>query len=73
MWEHKRDPWFFKSGGEGSGLYTLPMTVEKTWKKITEKEGFTKRGTGKNWCGHSPQVIQNVSLCLDRSEKKRTL
>lgn len=21
MWEHKRDPWFFKSGGEGSGLY----------------------------------------------------
>ncbi|MGC1516197.1 MAG: hypothetical protein WA810_11535, partial [Maribacter sp.] len=21
MWEHKRDPWFFNSGGEGSGLY----------------------------------------------------
>jgi len=21
MWEHKRDPWFFKSGGEGSGLF----------------------------------------------------
>ncbi|MEP3383935.1 MAG: hypothetical protein ABJN84_05170, partial [Flavobacteriaceae bacterium] len=21
MWEHKRDPWFFKSGGDGSGLY----------------------------------------------------
>ncbi len=21
MWEHKRDPWFFKSGGAGSGLY----------------------------------------------------
>ncbi|MFT6134183.1 MAG: photosystem II stability/assembly factor-like uncharacterized protein, partial [Cyclobacteriaceae bacterium] len=21
LWEHHRDPWFFKSGGEGSGLY----------------------------------------------------
>ena len=39
MWEHKRDPWFFKSGGKGSGLY---MTHDggNTWKKITEKEGF---------------------------------
>ena len=24
MWEHKRDPWFFKSGGEGSGLLYYP-------------------------------------------------
>lgn len=21
MWEHRRNPWFFKSGGEGSGLF----------------------------------------------------
>ena len=39
MWEHKRDPWFFKSGGVGSGLY---MTHDggKNWKKLTEEDGL---------------------------------
>ena len=46
MWEHKRDPWFFKSGGAGSGLY---MTHDggESWKKITEKEGFPKGDLGR--------------------------
>ncbi len=46
MWEHKRDPWFFKSGGKGSGLY---MTHDggETWKKITDKEGFPKGDLGR--------------------------
>jgi photosystem II stability/assembly factor-like uncharacterized protein/ribosomal protein S17E len=39
MWEHKRDPWFFKSGGEGSGLY---MTHDggENWKKLGEEDGL---------------------------------
>jgi len=46
MWEHKRDPWFFKSGGEGSGLH---MTHDggKTWKKITDADGFPKGELGR--------------------------
>jgi len=34
MWEHRRWPWFFKSGGPGTGLY---MTNDggDTWEKIT--------------------------------------
>ena len=46
MWEHKRDPWFFKSGGKGSGLY---MTHDggDTWKKITDKDGFPKGELGR--------------------------
>ena len=46
MWEHKRDPWFFKSGGEGSGLY---MTHDggDTWKEITHEEGFPKGNLGR--------------------------
>ncbi|KRP28578.1 MAG: hypothetical protein ABS28_05900 [Cryomorphaceae bacterium BACL22 MAG-120619-bin32] len=39
MWEHKREPWFFKSGGEGSGLY-ITHDGGENWKKITKKEGF---------------------------------
>ncbi|MDC6362977.1 MULTISPECIES: WD40/YVTN/BNR-like repeat-containing protein [Flavobacteriaceae] len=46
MWEHKRDPWFFKSGGEGSGLY---MTHDggATWKQITEEDGLPKGELGR--------------------------
>lgn len=46
MWEHKRDPWFFKSGGEGSGLY---MTHDggSTWKQITEEDGLPKGDLGR--------------------------
>ncbi len=46
MWEHKRDPWFFKSGGEGSGLY---MTHDggNNWKEITEEDGFPKGDLGR--------------------------
>lgn len=46
MWEHKRDPWFFKSGGKGSGLY---MTHDggTTWKKITENDGLPKGDLGR--------------------------
>ncbi|MFS4456705.1 WD40/YVTN/BNR-like repeat-containing protein [Maribacter sp. 2304DJ31-5] len=46
MWEHKRDPWFFKSGGKGSGLY---MTHDggENWKKLTEEEGLPKGELGR--------------------------
>ncbi|MGA0212498.1 MAG: WD40/YVTN/BNR-like repeat-containing protein, partial [Flavobacteriaceae bacterium] len=46
LWEHKRDPWFFKSGGEGSGLY---ITVDggKNWVKKTSKEGLPEGELGR--------------------------
>ncbi len=46
MWEHKRDPWFFNSGGKGSGLH---MTHDggKTWKKITSDDGFPEGDLGR--------------------------
>ncbi len=46
MWEHKRDPWFFKSGGEGSGLY---MTHDggENWKKLTDEDGLPKGDLGR--------------------------
>lgn len=46
MWEHKRDPWFFKSGGKGSGMY---MTHDggENWKKLTEEDGLPKGDLGR--------------------------
>ncbi len=46
LWEHKRDPWFFHSGGEGSGLY-ITHNGGDTWKKVTDKEGFPKGELGR--------------------------
>ena len=46
MWEHKRDPWFFKSGGTGSGVY-ITYDGGESWKQITEKEGFPKGELGR--------------------------
>ncbi len=46
MWEHKRDPWFFKSGGKGSGMY-ITHDGGDNWKKITDKEGFPKGDLGR--------------------------
>ncbi|WBX70618.1 WD40/YVTN/BNR-like repeat-containing protein [Tenacibaculum retecalamus] len=46
MWEHKRDPWFFKSGGKGSGMY-ITHDGGENWKKITDKEGFPKGELGR--------------------------
>ena len=39
MWEHKRDPWFFNSGGKGSGLF-ISYDGGENWKEKTEEDGL---------------------------------
>ncbi len=46
MWEHKRDPWFFKSGGEGSGIY-ISFDGGANWTKKTDKDGLPKGHLGR--------------------------
>lgn len=46
MWEFRRWPWFFKSGGEGSGLY-ITFDGGQTWQKRGEKEGLPKGELGR--------------------------
>jgi photosystem II stability/assembly factor-like uncharacterized protein len=46
MWEHKRDPWFFKSGGDGSGLY-VTHDGGNTWQERTDKDGLPKGELGR--------------------------
>ena len=46
LWEHKREPWFFNSGGKGSGLH-ITHDGGNSWKKITAKEGFPKGDLGR--------------------------
>lgn len=46
LWEHRRWPWFFKSGGPGSGLF---ITVDggKNWKKLSAEDGLPKGELGR--------------------------
>lgn len=46
MWEHRRWPWFFNSGGPGSGLY-LSTDAGETWKKLSPKEGLPEGDLGR--------------------------
>lgn len=46
MWEFRRWPWFFDSGGEGSGLY---MTLDggENWQEVTSEDGFPEGELGR--------------------------
>ncbi|MEN9416329.1 MAG: hypothetical protein RLZ62_2633, partial [Bacteroidota bacterium] len=46
MWEYQRWPWFFKSGGKGSGLY-VSYNGGETWEKRTDKDGLPEGELGR--------------------------
>jgi photosystem II stability/assembly factor-like uncharacterized protein len=46
MWEHRRKPWTFNSGGEGSGIY-ISYDRGENWKKLTDKEGLPEGNLGR--------------------------
>ena len=71
MWEHKRDPWFFNSGGEGSGLH-ITHDGGKTWKKITDKEGFPEGDLGRIGVAIAPNK-PNIIYALVEAKEKCTL
>ena len=67
MWEHKRDPWFFNSGGEGSGLYSTHDGGD-TWKKITSEDGLPKGDLGRIGIAIAPSK-PNVIYALVEAKK----
>jgi photosystem II stability/assembly factor-like uncharacterized protein len=46
LWQHRRWPYFFKSGGPGSGMY-LSWDGGDTWKRKTEEDGLPKGELGR--------------------------
>ncbi|MDN3492255.1 WD40/YVTN/BNR-like repeat-containing protein [Winogradskyella bathintestinalis] len=67
LWEHKREPWFFNSGGEGSGLH-ITHDGGKTWKKITEDDGFPKGDLGRIGVAIAPNK-PNIIYALVEAKK----
>jgi photosystem II stability/assembly factor-like uncharacterized protein len=46
MWQHRRTPWSFKSGGEGSGLF-ITYDAGKTFKKLKKEDGLPDSSMGR--------------------------
>lgn len=65
MWEHRRWPWFFKSGGPGSGLY-ITTDGGADWKKLTDENGLPKGELGRLGVAFStnkPQIVYALVEC----------
>ena len=67
MWQYGRKPWFFISGGEGSGMY-ITYDGGKTWEKRTEKDGLPEGELGRMGLSISKSK-PNVVYALIESKK----
>ncbi|MEZ4909637.1 MAG: hypothetical protein R2774_02120 [Saprospiraceae bacterium] len=67
MWEHRRQPWFFKSGGKGSGIY-ITYDGGETWKQITEKDGLPKGELGRIGLSFAPSNPDIVYALVEAKE-----
>lgn len=59
MWTYRRWPYFFQSGGPGSGLF-LSYDGGASWKKLSPKEGLPEGELGRIGlavCASKPQVV----------------
>jgi len=59
MWEYRRWPWLFKSGGPGSGLY-VTYDGGETWKRLGADQGLPKGDLGRMGlaiCRSNPDVV----------------
>ena len=79
MWEHRRWPWFFRSGGPGSGLY-LSTDSGETWKKFSHKQGLPKGELGRIGIAFSrsrPEIVyalveaEKSALCRSKDSYTR--
>jgi len=64
MWQHRRWPWFFKSGGPGSGMY-ISWDGGKNWKQKTEEDGLPKGELGRITFAPSPAQSGRVYALVE--------
>ncbi len=57
MWDFRREPWKFRSGGPGSGLF-VSHDGGNSWKRLTEDDGLPKGDLGR------------IGLAISRSNPK---
>ena len=53
MWDHRRWPWFFRSGGAGSGLH-VTYDGGESWKRLSPREGLPEGELGRMGLAFAP-------------------
>ena len=64
MWEFRRWPWFFRSGGAGSGLY---VTVDggSNWRRLTPEDGLPEGELGRSGLAFAPSDPSRVYALIE--------
>ncbi len=71
LWEHQRWPWFFESGGPGSGLYVTRDGGEE-WTRLTEEDGLPPGELGRIGLA-IPAEHPSVAYALVEAERSELL
>ena len=64
MWEHRRWPWFFKSGGPGSGIF-VSFDGGDTWTRRTSEDGLPKGDLGRIGLSFAPSDPSRVYAYIE--------
>ena len=67
MWDYRRWPWSFRSGGPGSGLYVSNDGGE-TWRRGTEDDGLPKGNLGRIGVAFAPSDPRIVYALVEAEE-----
>lgn len=67
MWEHKREPWFFNSGGPASGIY-ITHDGGETWDRKTGEDGLPKGDMGRIGLAVAPSMPDRIYAYVESKE-----
>jgi hypothetical protein len=67
LWDYRRWPWGFRSGGPGSGIY-VTYDGGETWKRLTEDDGLPKGDLGRTGLAIS-RSNPNIVYALVEADK----
>ncbi len=67
MWDYRRWPWFFRSGGPGSGIY-LTVDGGRNWKKLTAADGLPAGDLGRIGLAIAPSDPNVVYALIEAKE-----
>jgi photosystem II stability/assembly factor-like uncharacterized protein len=67
MWEFGRQPWFFNSGGKGSGIY-VTHDGGNNWKRLDEKNGMPEGMLGRVGLAIAPSSPNIVYALIEAKE-----
>ncbi len=67
MWQHRRTPWSFNSGGKGSGLF-MTLDAGKTWKKLGKEDGIPEGDLGRIGLAYSQSEPSRVYAMIEATK-----